>query len=268
MLLTLKCFILLLCAYLNCGLLTSFYCIQRRTKFTFSHKHTPGETANIIPKSNRDGSFRIISVLNRVLFTSYFASSMLPTSANGSNITKTFNGCEHVIKSSIDDREYRAITLPNSLRALLISDSASSRAACSLAVHAGSLLDPVNVPGLAHFNEHMLFLGTKKYPAESEYSEYLASHGGSSNAYTDNEDTVYYFDVNVDYLDEGLERFSDFFVAPLFTKSATDRELNAIDSEHSKNINNDGFRLYQVSFDRVIIANEKIRFANFLTELI
>ena len=246
---TLKCFVLLLCVHFNCGLLTSFYCIPRRTKSKFSHKHTAGETVNIIPKSNRDGSFRIISMLNRAIFTSYFASSMLPASADGSNITKTFNGREHVIKSSIDDREYRAITLPNALRALLISDATSSRAACSLAVHAGSLLDPVNVPGLAHFNEHMLFLGTKKYPAESEYSEYLASHGGSSNAYTDNEDTVYYFDINVDNLDEGLERFSDFFVAPLFSQSATGRELNAIDSEHSKNINNDGFRLYQVRSD-------------------
>jgi len=243
---SLKIFVIFVCLSLNYGLLTSYNRLHRRTKYAYCH-NTPGET-NIAPKSSRDGSFRIVSILNRAILTSYFASSMLPSSANGSNVNKTFNDHDHVTKSPIDDRDYRAITLPNALRVLLISDSSSSRAACSLAVHAGSLLDPVNVPGLAHFNEHMLFLGTKKYPVESEYAEYLASHGGSSNAYTDNEDTVYYFDINVDHLDEGLERFSDFFVAPLFTQSATERELNAIDSEHSKNINNDGFRLYQVGF--------------------
>jgi insulysin len=47
-------------------------------------------------------------------------------------------------------------------------------------------------------------------------------------------------------MEESLDRFAQFFISPLFTQSATDRELNAIDSEHAKNINNDGFRLYQV----------------------
>jgi len=60
---------------------------------------------------------------------------------------------------------------------------------------------------------------------------------------------VYYFDVNSAYLQPALDRFSQFFVAPLFTASATDRELNAIESEHSKNINNDGFRIYQLERD-------------------
>ena len=33
--------------------------------------------------------------------------------------------------------------------------------------------------------EHMLFMGTKTYPDENAYQAFLASHGGSSNAYTD-----------------------------------------------------------------------------------
>ena len=32
--------------------------------------------------------------------------------------------------------------------------------------------------------EHMLFLGTRKYPQESEYTQFLTEHGGSSNAFT------------------------------------------------------------------------------------
>ena len=96
--------------------------------------------------------------------------------------------------------------------------------------------------------EHMLFLGTRKYPKEDEYSQYLSSHGGTSNAYTGSEDTCFYFDVNSEYLAPALDRFAQFFISPLFTSSSTSRELNAVDSEHSKNINNDGFRLYQVRF--------------------
>lgn len=154
-----------------------------------------------------------------------------------------------VIKSSIDSREYKAITLKNGLRVLLISDPEAVRAAAALNVHVGSLCDPPSIPGLAHFCEHMLFLGTKKFPKEDEYSSFLNTHGGSSNAYTSSEDTCFYFDINAAYLPPALDRFSQFFISPLFTEAATSRELNAVDSEHSKNINNDGFRLYQVIID-------------------
>ena len=89
---------------------------------------------------------------------------------------------------------------------------------------------------MAHFTEHMLFLGTEKYPDENSYSSFLQKHGGHSNAYTAGESTNYYFDVVHNHLEEALDRFSQFFVAPLFTESATDRERNAIESEHSKNL--------------------------------
>lgn len=96
-----------------------------------------------------------------------------------------------VVKVPSDDRQYKAITLSNGLRVLLISDKHARRAAAAMDVHVGSFSDPDDVPGLAHFCEHMLFLGTEKYPSEEEYSNYLSAHGGSSNAYTDSEDTVY-----------------------------------------------------------------------------
>lgn len=78
----------------------------------------------------------------------------------------------------------------------------------------------------------MLFLGTKKYPQEDSFESFLSGNGGSSNAFTDSEDTVYYFDMIADKnqrLAEGLDRFGSFFTNPLFTESATGRELNAIE---------------------------------------
>jgi insulysin len=99
---------------------------------------------------------------------------------------------------------------------------------------------------LAHFLEHMLFLGTEKYPTENEYSQYLNSHGGYSNAYTAQEDTVYYFDVQSDFFEGALDIFSSFFTCPIFTESATSRELNAVDSENTKNLQSDMWRSWQV----------------------
>ena len=95
--------------------------------------------------------------------------------------------------------------------------------------------DPDELPGLAHFLEHMLFLGTEKYPEEDAYSRFIHEHGGSDNAYTTEEFTNYYFDVAPAHLADALDHFSQFFIAPLFTESATDRELNAVNSEHSRN---------------------------------
>ena len=91
-----------------------------------------------------------------------------------------------------------------------------------------------------------MFLGTEKYPDETEYSKFLSQHGGGSNAYTAGDHTNYYFDVTPKNLEGALDRFSQFFIAPLFTESATDREVNAVNSEHEKNLPSDAWRLMQL----------------------
>ena len=72
---------------------------------------------------------------------------------------KVFN---QIIKSSGDRKEYRAIILENHLKCLLISDELTDRSAASIDVHSGFMLDPNEIPGLAHLCEHMLFMGSKK----------------------------------------------------------------------------------------------------------
>ncbi|KAJ1956481.1 metalloprotease, partial [Linderina pennispora] len=88
--------------------------------------------------------------------------------------------------------------------------------------------------------------GTEKYPKENDYNSYLSSNGGYSNAYTDLEDTCYYFEVGSDAFEGALDRFSQFFLTPLFTADCTDREVRAVDSEHKKNMQNDMWRQYQM----------------------
>ncbi|KAJ1627491.1 Metalloenzyme, LuxS/M16 peptidase-like protein, partial [Pavlovales sp. CCMP2436] len=89
-----------------------------------------------------------------------------------------------IIKPEADARSYLFLTLPNRLRVMLVSDLEADKAAACMDVHVGSVSDPEKLPGLAHFLEHMLFLGTEKFPKEGEYHEFLSAHGGAHNAYT------------------------------------------------------------------------------------
>ncbi|KAF7722305.1 Insulinase (Peptidase M16) [Apophysomyces ossiformis] len=149
-------------------------------------------------------------------------------------------------KPAIDEREYRLLRLNNQLEVLLISDPETDRASAALDVHVGNLSDPDHLQGLAHFCEHLLFMGTKKYPKENDYCSYLAEHSGYANAFTAAENTNYYFEVGHQWLEGALDRFSRFFIDPLFSSGCTERELRAVDSEHKKNIQSDSWRIAQV----------------------
>ncbi|MFT7806061.1 insulin-degrading enzyme isoform X2 [Arapaima gigas] len=151
-----------------------------------------------------------------------------------------------IIRSPEDKRVYRGLEFTNGLKAMLISDPTTDKSSAALDVHIGSLSDPAEISGLAHFCEHMLFLGTEKYPKENEYSQFLSEHAGSSNAFTSGEHTNYYFDVSHEHLQGALDRFAQFFLCPLFDESCKDREVNAVDSEHEKNLMNDAWRLFQL----------------------
>lgn len=113
-----------------------------------------------------------------------------------------------IIKSKSDKRVYKYIKLPNKLSCLLISDKDADKSAAALDVKVGCSLDPRPLYGTAHFLEHMLFMGTEKYPSESEYSEFIKNNGGMNNAYTSLTNTNYHFDCSNEAFDEALDRFS------------------------------------------------------------
>lgn len=151
-----------------------------------------------------------------------------------------------VIKSENDQREYRALELDNGLRVLLISDPDTDKASAAMDVAVGSGSDPVGREGLAHFLEHMLFLGTEKYPEADEYQSFINQHGGGHNAYTAYDHTNYFFEVDAEALEPALDRFSQQFVAPLFTPEYVQREINAVHSEYTAKIKDDGRRFFSV----------------------
>lgn len=146
-----------------------------------------------------------------------------------------------------DDREYDVVHLENGLSVIVVSDPHADKAAAALNVHVGSMQNPDEQLGLAHYLEHMLFLGTEKYPDPDEYGEFMSRHGGMHNAYTADDHTNYMFQVNNDRLDEALDRFSDFFKAPIFDPEYSQKEVNAVDSEWSMRRASDGFILFKLN---------------------
>jgi insulysin len=128
--------------------------------------------------------------------------------------------------------------------------------------------DPPEVQGLAHFTEHMVFLGSDKYPLplihrrfavlqyvillprypnEDEFDRFCSTHNGHSNAYTAMHHTTFYYELSHEGLEGSLDRFSGFFACPTFNESCSDREMKAVDSENNNNLQSAASREYQLS---------------------
>ncbi|RDW59715.1 LuxS metallohydrolase [Coleophoma cylindrospora] len=177
---------------------------------------------------------------------------------------------------SLDDRSYRVVKLPsNQLEVLLVHDADTDKASAAMDVNVGNFSDEEDMPGMAHAVEHLLFMGTKKYPVENAYSQYLSSHSGSSNAYTGATSTNYYFEVGAKAAEDAdpndldssplygaLDRFAQFFIDPLFLDSTLERELKAVDSENKKNLQSDQWRLHQLDKS---LSNPKHPYCHFST---
>ena len=156
------------------------------------------------------------------------------------------------LQSPNDRFAYRLLTLDNGLKALLISNPDTPKAAASMDVRVGSGDNPRGRAGLAHFLEHMLFLGTEKYPDAAEYERFITEHGGSRNAYTSFEHTNYFFDIDPAHLPGALDRFAQFFIAPNMDARYVERERNAVEAEYQMGLKSDtrrGFDALQASMN-------------------
>ncbi|KAJ2797037.1 metalloprotease, partial [Coemansia guatemalensis] len=142
-------------------------------------------------------------------------------------------------QSAKDKRDYRLVRLPNNMVAICISDVNAKTAAVSLSVGAGSYADPSDTLGLAHLLEHMLFLGSTKYPEDGGLHAFITNNSGWCNAYTSGAGTFYCFDFDNGVLDEALDRISSCFIEPLLRADAIGRETNVVDSEYQSKLTND-----------------------------
>ena len=130
------------------------------------------------------------------------------------------------LKKHPDDKSVsRHFILENGLKVLLVSDPKFNKSAASLEVQVGSLMDPEDRQGLSHFLEHMLFLGTEKFPDVEEFPRYLERHGGYANAFTAEDRSNYYLEVQHDAFEGAMDRFSRFFIDPLFSSEYIQKEI-------------------------------------------
>ena len=143
------------------------------------------------------------------------------------------------IVAPTDTAQFRRLVLDNGMRVLLVSDAKFNKSAASLVVNVGQIDDPQDTEGLAHFLEHMLFLGTEKYPDITDYSNFIRANGGYNNAYTTSDHTNYQFEVRHDAFAGALDRFAQFFIAPLFTPEFVGREVSAVNNEAMRHLQND-----------------------------
>ncbi|BFG02851.1 nardilysin-like [Drosophila madeirensis] len=119
-------------------------------------------------------------------------------------------------------------------------------AACALMVDYGSFAEPRNYQGLAHFLEHMIFMGSEKYPEENIFDAHVKKCGGFSNANTDCEDTLFYFEVAEKHLDSSLDYFTALLKHPLMKQEAMQRERISVDSEFQQIAQDDETRRDQL----------------------
>ena len=165
----------------------------------------------------------------------------------------------NIIKPKFDSRKYYGGQLNNNIKYILVHDKCLTVSYVSVSVNVGNYSDPELYNGLAHFLEHMLFMGSKKYPDIDYYFTKINELGGSSNAYTSDYNTVYYFNVLNDGLFQIFDIFSRFFIDPLLKENTIMKEINAVNEEHLKNCAADNWKidyLYNYLSNKKCIINK------------
>lgn len=158
-----------------------------------------------------------------------------------------------IIKSKGDSNVYKYFTLANGVEVVLIQDNnqkelekGNNMAYCAFAMNVGSYNEMEGRYGLAHFLEHMIFMGSEKYPEENVFSDYISAHGGYCNAFTEFEFTNYQFRVDYKGLKQALDMQAWLFQAPLLRPEAMEREIKSVESEFQGNFPYDSSRLQQI----------------------
>ncbi|MFI8417464.1 pitrilysin [Serratia sp. NPDC078593] len=168
---------------------------------------------------------------------------------------------EKIHKSESDPRQYQAIKLNNGMTVLLVSDPQAPKSLAALALPVGSLEDPNSQLGLAHYLEHMVLMGSKRYPEPENLSEFLKKHGGSHNASTASYRTAYYLEVENDALEPAVDRMADAIAEPLLDPDNADKERNAVNAELTMARSRDGMRMAQVGAETLNPKHPSARFS-------
>jgi len=125
----------------------------------------------------------------------------------------------------------RSLTLPNGLNVVLVSAPRLKRCAAALRVAAGSHDVSARWPGLAHFLEHLFFLGTERFTDDEKLMAFVQRHGGQVNASTRERTTDFFFELPRAVFSDGLERLCEMLAHPRMTIPDQLREREVLHAE-------------------------------------
>jgi predicted Zn-dependent peptidase len=98
-------------------------------------------------------------------------------------------------------------------------------------VGAGSRQESRELAGIAHFMEHVTFKGTRAFPTTREVSEAIEGIGGTCNAATDRESTVYWVRLPIREAERGFAMLGELTMRPLLRAEDVERERQIIVEE-------------------------------------
>lgn len=129
-------------------------------------------------------------------------------------------------------------TLSNGLKVRLVESRAVPTISYYTFFKVGSRNERPGITGIAHLFEHMMFNGAEKY-GPKEFDRVLESAGGSSNAYTSNDLTVYFEDFASDSLETVLDLESDRMRSLAIEPQVFESEREVVKEERRFRVDND-----------------------------
>ena len=126
--------------------------------------------------------------------------------------------------------------------------------ALAVYVLVGSRLEDRERAGVAHFMEHLTFKGTAAFPSTREVSEAIEGVGGTSNAATDRESTVYWTRLPAREAERAFSVLAELVVRPLLREADIDRERDIIVEEIRSYRDDPGQHIYNV-FDETFFGD-------------
>jgi zinc protease len=151
--------------------------------------------------------------------------------------------------------DYQITTLPNGLRVILSEDHSTPIVHLSVWYHVGSRDERPGRTGFAHLFEHMMFKGSKNVQPES-HTSIIASIGGRSNAYTQEDATVFWETVPSHYLPLALWLEADRMATLRVDRDAFEKEREVVKEERRLRVDNQPYgRLNEILFDRAFTTH-------------
>jgi zinc protease len=151
--------------------------------------------------------------------------------------------------------QYAITTLPNGLTLVMSEDHSTPIVHLNLTYHVGSKNEKPGRTGFAHLFEHLMFKGSQNVMSEA-HTSYVASVGGQSNAYTTDDETVFWETVPSQYLPMILWLEADRMATLRIDKDTFTNEREVVKEERRMRVDNQPYgRLNEIIYDQAFTVH-------------